>query len=749
MEQTDQQAKRFGIDCSVIGTDNSLPDKFINSENILITHVQKVFNGKSIFGFGGKFVKVGTVILDDSHACIDSICESFKIKVNNDHGLYKKVIELFENDLIDQGEGSFLEIQSGEFNTLLPVPYWSWQDKKSEVLKIISEYLDDTKVMFTWPVIKNNIENCQCFISGKELEISTFLNPIYNFGTFSKADHRILMSATTQNDSFFIKGLGLNIAAVKKPLTAESEKWSGEKMILIPSLIHDELNRNLIINVFAKPHPQFKPGVVFITSSFRKSQLYKHLGATVVDSGSIFQEVTKLKSGDRDKTVVIVNRYDGVDLPDDACRILILDSCPFAESLTEKYEEYCRSNSEIINVKTAQKIEQGIGRSVRGEKDYSVIMLIGNDLVKFVKSSSSNKYFSRQTRKQIDIGLEIAQLSREEDLREEGNNLKIINDLLEQSHKRDEGWKEFYKERMDSAEEHESSAIDIIEVLELERIAEESLFKNEVEQAITSIQKIIDVYSDDSYERGWYLQTLARYQYRLSKRESIKTQISAFKHNTQLLKPKEGISYKKLDFINENRIVRIKSWISDFKDYEEMMITLDAIMSELSFGEPSEKFERALQSLGTAIGFLSQRPDKEFKKGPDNLWCGLNNEYFIFECKSEVVDTRKEITKGEIGQMNNHCAWFEDEYNTNEVKRVMVVPTKNASNQGNFAYEVEVMRKGKLRNFKNNVTSFFKEFKDYKINDVSDSRIQEWIDVHKLDTDSLRTEYSENYYQKK
>ncbi|NEO00573.1 MAG: DEAD/DEAH box helicase family protein, partial [Moorea sp. SIO3I7] len=419
VEQTCQQAERFGIGYSVIGKkDNSPPYEFVNSEKILITHVQKVFNGKSIFGFGGRSIKVNTIVLDDSHACIDSISESFKIKVNQGHKLYKKLLQLFENDLKEQGEGSFIEIKSGDnTNTLLPVPYWSWQDKKSEVLEILSEYLDDTKVMFTWPVIKDNIENCQCFFSGQELEISTFINPIYDFGTFSKAEHRIFMSATAQNDSFFIQVLGLTASAVKKPLTAKNEKWSGEKMILIPSMIHEELDRDSIIHKLVELAPKLKPaGTVFITSSFKKAKLYEKLNYTVVDSKSIFEEVNQLKSGNTDQGIVIVNRYDGVDLPDDACRILILDSCPFAESLTERYEEDCRSSSEIISIKIAQKIEQGLGRSVRGEKDYSVILLIGDDLVKFVKNDSYKKYFSDQTRKQIEIGFEIVTYSIEDDI---------------------------------------------------------------------------------------------------------------------------------------------------------------------------------------------------------------------------------------------------------------------------------------------------------------------------------------------
>ncbi len=290
VEQTSQEAEKFGI--GYVTIEDDLPDKFLNSEKILITHVQKVFNGKSKFGVGGKFTKVNTVILDDSQACIDSINDSFKIKVNNQHELYKKLFQLFEDDLREQGEGSLEEIKSKSkesHNTLLPVPYWSWQDKKSEVIKALLESANENEVKFAWPLIKDNLENCQCFITGKELEISTILSPISKFGTFSKAEHRILMSATTQNDSFFVKGLGLNIEAVKNPLINKNEKWSGEKMILIPWLIHEELKETYIINKFAEKDVNRRIGCVVITSSFKKAETYDKLGSIIVKSDNIFK----------------------------------------------------------------------------------------------------------------------------------------------------------------------------------------------------------------------------------------------------------------------------------------------------------------------------------------------------------------------------------------------------------------------------------------------------------------------------
>lgn len=749
VQQTCQEAEKFGI--GYVTIDNSLPDQFLNSEKILITHVQKLFNGKSIFGITGKFTKVNTIILDDSHTCIDFINESFKIRVDSSHNLYKQLFQLFQDDLREQGEGSFFEIKSGESTTFLPVPYWSWQVRKSEVIEILLEHTDDPTVKFTWNLIKDTIDNCQCFFSGKDLEISTYFSPVNQFGTFSKAEHRILMSATTQNDSFFLKGFGLDIQSITNPLTPEIEKWSGEKMILIPSLIHDELNRNSIIFSFSKPNPTRKGGLVVITSSFNNAKIYEKSGSIVVNTNNISEVFSNLKEGNYTNVVVIVNRYDGIDLPDDSCRILIMDSMPYSESLTERYEEDCRSNSDLTNIRLAQKIEQGLGRSVRGEKDYSVILIIGNDLVKFLKSSSSNKFFSSQTRKQIEIGLEISEMTKEEELKLDNDYMKVILELINQCLKRDEGWKEFYKEKMDSIiNEQKSSKNKILEILDLERKAEESFYQNDPESAVNQIQKIIDTYcTKDESEQGWYLQTLARFKYKISKIDSNKVQKSAFKKNTQLLKPKEGISYKKLKYMNESRIKRIKEWISSHKDYEELMMDVNDILENLSFGQPAEKFEKALQNLGCAVGFLCQRPDKEFKTGPDNLWCVSTDEYFIFECKSEVEDSRKEITKSETGQMDNHCGWFEQEYKTHKVKRILIIPIKNVSKQGSFTHEVEIMRKGKLKCLKDAVISFFKEFKDYSLTEVSDSKIQELLCFHKLDVESLKKEYSEKWYQNK
>ncbi|CAH0133259.1 hypothetical protein SRABI106_00042 [Rahnella aquatilis] len=741
-QQVMKDAEKFGIPYCYIDASRQLPDDFLAGKKILITHVQKLFNGRTVFGLGAKSVDVSSIILDDSQACIDSIRSSVTIKVDREHKLYNKILQLFSDELRDQGEGSFLEIEKGvSHSTILPVPYWSWIEKKDSVANILLDYANDDNVKYAWPLIKDSLHNCQAFFSGGYLEINPVTSLIELFGSFNEAKSRFLMSATTQDDSFFIKGLGFDVEAINNPMENEDLLWSGEKMILIPSLIDDQLTRDAIINWLLKPFDKRNSGTVCLTPGFKNKAQFESVGAVVSKTENIFNNVDKLKSGQYSQAIVFANRYDGIDLPDDSCRLLIIDSKPFSETLTDRYEEEVRPSSDLINIKIAQKVEQGLGRSVRGQKDYGVIIIIGGDLVQFIKSPLTKKYFSAQTNKQIDIGTEIVSFAKE-DIDEKSNVAKVFVSIINQCINRDDGWKQFYIERMNEIKK-KSKKDGVYDVISLEAKAEGFYLKGNVTKACQLIQDICDIYSKDTKEKGWYLQLLARYKFFESKVESNRYQQAAFQNNSALLKPKDGIEYKKIGDINTSRTERIKNWMLSQSDFQSLMINVDGVLENLSFGVHSEKFECALDELGKMIGFVCQRPDKEIRKGPDNLWAGVENHYLMFECKNEVDENRKEIIKDEAGQMNSHCGWFDSIYTGEKCTRFMIINTKKLSYESDFTHEVLIIRKSSLRKLKENVRSFFKEFKDFDIHQISDKKIHEFIKPHKLDIESFVTFYGE------
>ncbi|MDZ4863907.1 MAG: helicase C-terminal domain-containing protein [Gemmatimonadota bacterium] len=296
---------------------------------------------------------------------------------------------------------------------------------------------------------------------------------------------------------------------------------------------------------FAPPAPKRQYGVVALVPSFDSTRDWLGEGAVVAKPADIEARVDSLRGGKFERTIVVANRYDGIDLPDDTCRLLILDGKPFGGGLLDRYSESCRPGSEVIATRVARVIEQGLGRAVRGEKDYCVVLLTGAGLVQAVRTEDGRGYYSQQTRTQIELGLEIAELAREDIATGQAPKRALLA-LIKQCLARDEGWKEFYAERM-NALKGPSAPAKMLEIFAAERAAEMAFRSGDVDRAVETLQALLDskrVASDA--DRGWYLQEIARYRYGASKADSNVLQVAAHKLNRYLLRPREGMAVAKL-----------------------------------------------------------------------------------------------------------------------------------------------------------------------------------------------------------
>ena len=190
-------------------------------------------------------------------------------------------------------------------------------------------------------------------------EIAPHVPPLDLFGSYRGASHRVFMSATVADDSFFVRGLELSRDVIENPLTYAEESWSGEKMVLLPSLISGALTRETVVRHFAPQNPRRNVGCVVLVPSFARSKDWKAYGAMVAGPKDIDARIDDLRGGKCQRTVVIANRYDGIDLPDRTCRVLVLDSLPRRLSLVDRYLDSCRHASQTTTTKSTRIIEQG------------------------------------------------------------------------------------------------------------------------------------------------------------------------------------------------------------------------------------------------------------------------------------------------------------------------------------------------------------------------------------------------------
>lgn len=739
VEQTALQATQFGFDCETIAAGDELPSRFIESKSILITSVQKLFNGLTKFGLHGQSTKVGAIVIDDVHACINAIRDACTIRLPSSSSAYADLLNLFSGALETQGQGSHADLLNGDYDALLPVPYWDWLDRISDTARIFSGHAARREIKFAWPLVKDMLADCDCLVSGTALEVFPRLPPLGDFGSYASAKHRVFMSATVSDDSFLIKGMGLEPETVQTPLTF-AEKWSGEKMVLIPSLLSDELDRSSIVARFGQPSQGRKYGVVALTPSFKGSEDWKKYGSVLADRDTIHAEIERLRKGDCDASLVVANRYDGIDLPDNACRILILDSRPHGESLYERYLERCLPDTEAVAVRTARTIEQGMGRSVRGEKDYSVVLLIGTNLVRFVRMPESRAFLSAQTRQQIEIGLEVAEFAQE-DLQKGMTPAAALDGVLSQCLKRDSGWKDYYVEQMDKIADP-SAIPKRLEVFTLELRAETAARQGRYEDAASISQKIGDQHMTTDAERGWYLQEMARHLYRSSKVKSETIQTAAHRKNRFLLRPGSRVGTTiQLPFA-QKRVETVLKWVSSHSDPKALVLSVDALLSDLRFGVDADKFESALHRLGEALGFACEQPDKEWKEGPDNLWRIRDDRCLVIECKSEVTLQRAEIHKRETDQMNKSYAWFTKEYPGVQSECVLIIPPKKLADGASVLQPTSVLQKNGLDKVTKNVRAFFGEFFAQDLHNLSEQNIAQALERHQLGVDHLLKRYT-------
>lgn len=738
VDQTREQARQFGI--RTCASDGELPEEFLASHSIYVTSVQKLFNGRTKFGLRNQSTPVNTILMDDAHACSDIIRSQCKIHIPSDEPAYSALKALFAANLEAQGSGTFADIENDKRDAFLPVPYWAWIPREGEVANILSKNTDRKSVKFAWPLLKDMLPHCQCLVSGQAIEIESYVAPLAAFGSYFKADHRIFMSATVTDDAFLVKGLQLAPETITSPLTYAKETWSGEKMLLVPSLIHEDLDHAAIVKFYANPSSKRRYGRVALVPSFDRAKSWEKGGAIIADGDSISNLVSRLKKGEYENTVVLANRYDGIDLPDNACRILIFDSKPYSESLVDLYQERCRPNSAATLMRTVRTVEQGMGRSVRGEKDYAVIIVIGADLVRLLRDKTSRRFLSSQMATQIEIGLEITDMARQE-IEDGRNPMEAFLRLANQCLGRDEDWKAFYVEKMNNVKPSGSDP-KMLQIYAAELAAEQAYIGGDYTAAARTLQTLLDDGMVDQEETGWYLQEQARFNWEANRAESQIQQIAAHKKNRQLLRPPTGVTVAKLTIVSQARTERIRRWISDHASYEELNVSVTEILERLVFGAKADKFEDALNELSRALGFVGERPDAEWKEGPDNLWALDASEYLLFECKSEVDVTRSEVNKRETEQMNRSSAWFEKHYTGMKVKRLIIHPAGKVESAAAFTHDVQGVREADLKRLVKAVRGFFKGFEAQNLKDLSEPYIQKLLNAHEISVADLLSKYS-------
>jgi hypothetical protein len=177
----------------------------------------------------------------------------------------------------------------------------------------------------------------------------------------------------------------------------------------------------------------------------------------------------------------------------------------------------------------------------------------------------------------------------------------------------------------------------------------------------------------DPKTKGWLLQFAARIADLWGHGDMAQErQQDAYAFNKNLLRPRILPPYcaAKMPGGQAQRIVKE---IGEFGYRRGYLAHFEEIASYLTSEASSNQFEEALASLGRVLGFQADRPENEYRVGPDVLWLVDGQDGLIIEAKSRKNEGNA-LTKEQHGQLLNAAEWFNKIYPSYTGVRVSVHP---------------------------------------------------------------------------
>lgn len=218
--------------------------------------------------------------------------------------------------------------------------------------------------------------------------------------------------------------------------------------------------------------------------------------------------IDKMVSGEHLGVVVLVNKYDGVDLPGDACRLLIIDGVPTPLDLGEQREAGALVGSRTMRSRKVKRIEQGMGRGIRDAENYCAILILDNELAFSLVDQSDLKQFSPATQAQIQFSQRLAEMI-------EGEGLDSVRDALDLFLRCDKDLKDASRKATAGIAYDPDGHVSAVD--EARRLAWDRASAGDANLAAKTLGNALDKLT------GWHLEEVATYQHEVDAVAAQKT----------------------------------------------------------------------------------------------------------------------------------------------------------------------------------------------------------------------------------
>ncbi|MBW4639336.1 MAG: DEAD/DEAH box helicase family protein [Gloeocapsa sp. UFS-A4-WI-NPMV-4B04] len=669
----EQSLNKYGIKANAFvnkQTDYSPTFKaeYTNAETLAVTTYSGLFNTNPFFD------NPDIIIFDDAHSAENYIAKYWSLLIernNKEHRILFTALVLALRGIITDTHYSRLTSNLPNIHWVEKIPTPSFYDRLTEITRIFDEHIDDkTGLQYSWSTLRDHLFSCHIYISYNSILIRPILPPTRCHLPFSNAKQRIYMSATLGEGGELERISGVE-KIVRLPVPVGWNKQSiGRRFFFFPERCFSGQDALEITIDMIK---ETSRSLVLVPDDHTATEI-ENLISEETDY-EIFNanqlEQSKQPFVAEPKAVAIVaNRYDGIDLVGDECRLLIIKGLQRATNLQEKFLVTRMPAGILFNERVLTRIVQAVGRCTRSPNDYAAVILLGEQLNNFLLDKDKRKFLHPEIQAELEYGIEQSKDVKKSDLQE---NLQIF---LE--HKED--WNEAEEEIIVLRQSSEQSKLPGIEKLN-QSVSHEvryqyALWNSNFEKAVEECRCVLTSLSGDDvkgYRAFWYyLAGSAAWmavQSGITSMESVSRDF--FKRaasTTEGVSWLHGLSRLSTEVPEENQTDKIRfaavieglesqlsklGTINDNKFDTEEKTIIDNL-SKVKEDE-SKVFENGHERLGRLLGY--QADNSEDNAAPDPWWIASDDFCIVFEDHS-VNSQKTPLGANKVRQAASHLNWI-------------------------------------------------------------------------------------------
>lgn len=410
-------AYREGIDVALlIGNHEEWPvaehTAYEAAEAIAVTTYSSVFNTNP------HLADADLILFDDAHAGEQYVGEAYGVDLGRWKApdQYRSVLDTIAPALDGVFHERLQNTQSdpgikNDVRLVVPLRQQGMVSSLNSVLSALPK-----PYSYRYSMIQAGLASCLIYVAYSGILIRPYLPPTHQNRLFSGARQRVYLSATLGEGGELERAFGrAGIVRLEQPDESTSPRY-GRRFFVFPEFVEEgdpvELSRAVVAEA----------GKALVLATRKDTAITD--ATELAQTGWPIWGVDKVTDG-MDAFAALDNgvcglaaRYDGLDLPGNACRLVALDGVPDQDNLQERFLQSRARAGAALSARIRTRVVQGAGRCTRGPGDIAIVLVLDAGLSRFLTRPEVVSALDSELQAELRFGRENSQSALPSDVLE-------------------------------------------------------------------------------------------------------------------------------------------------------------------------------------------------------------------------------------------------------------------------------------------------------------------------------------------